>query len=146
MPFERVTLLGLGLIGGSLGLAMRDARLARQITGYDPAPGIGQRARALGAIDAASTSPSAAAEGADLVIKAVTAAGNDPDLWRWGWQRLEDVMGHNSLASLTSARQTGGVAKSLQNGATSSASMRSRPIVARGRPMARRERAGSSGG
>ena len=78
MQFERVALLGLGLIGGSLGLAMRDARLARQITGYDPAPGVAERARALGAIDAASTSPSAAAEGADLVIMAAPPLATGP--------------------------------------------------------------------
>ncbi len=78
MQFERVALLGLGLIGGSLGLAMRDARLARQITGYDPAPGVAERARALGAIDAASTSPGAAAEVADLVILAAPPLATGP--------------------------------------------------------------------
>ncbi len=78
MQFERVTLLGLGLIGGSLGLAMRDASLARRITGYDAAPDVAERARALGAIDAPAASPGAAAEGADLVILAAPPLATGP--------------------------------------------------------------------
>jgi prephenate dehydrogenase len=78
VQFERVALLGLGLIGGSLGLAIRDANLARQITGYDPAPGVAERARALGAIDAPTASPSAAAESADLIILAAPPLATGP--------------------------------------------------------------------
>lgn len=78
MQFERVALLGLGLIGGSLGLAICDANLARQITGYDPAPGVAERARTLGAIDAPAASPGAAAESADLIILAAPPLATGP--------------------------------------------------------------------
>jgi prephenate dehydrogenase len=51
-PPLRLGLLGLGLIGGSVGLAARE-RLAAHVSGFDPDPGVRARALERGAIDRA---------------------------------------------------------------------------------------------
>ena len=49
--FNRVAIIGLGLIGGSIGLALHEAKAAREVTGYDLGKGVCDRARRMGAID-----------------------------------------------------------------------------------------------
>ena len=68
--FNRVAIIGLGLIGGSLGLALRQAKAARQVAGYDMQKGVSERARKLGAIDQSCSSLTEAARGAELIILA----------------------------------------------------------------------------
>ncbi len=68
--FNRVAIIGLGLIGGSIGLALRQAKGAREITGYDLSKGICDRARKIGAIDQPYTSLADAVRGAELIILA----------------------------------------------------------------------------
>ncbi|MGH2501195.1 MAG: NAD(P)-binding domain-containing protein, partial [Ktedonobacterales bacterium] len=65
--FERVAIVGLGLMGGSLGLALRDAALGGVVIGYDEASGVAERAVARGALDLACASVTEAIAGADLV-------------------------------------------------------------------------------
>jgi prephenate dehydrogenase len=79
-PFERVAILGLGLMGASLGMALRAAGVARLLTGYDPRPGVAKRARARMAIDLACADVSRAVSGADLVILAAPIRAA-PDLF-----------------------------------------------------------------
>lgn len=68
--FNRVTIIGLGLIGGSLGLALRQSKAARQIAGYDLIKGVSDRARKMGAIDQSCTSLAEATRGSELIILA----------------------------------------------------------------------------
>jgi prephenate dehydrogenase len=68
--FNRVAIIGLGLIGGSLGLALRQAKAARQVAGYDLYKGVGDRARKVGAIDQSCSSLAEAARGSELIILA----------------------------------------------------------------------------
>lgn len=68
--FGRVAILGLGLIGGSLGLALRERGLADKIAGYDPLPGRAERARQRGAVTEGAPSPQEAVRGAELVVLA----------------------------------------------------------------------------
>ncbi|HLO34716.1 MAG TPA: prephenate dehydrogenase/arogenate dehydrogenase family protein [Candidatus Deferrimicrobium sp.] len=63
----RIAVLGVGLIGGSIGLAAR-ARLDAEVTGFDPDGELLVRAGELGAIDSAHQSAAAAVEGAELVF------------------------------------------------------------------------------
>lgn len=72
--FKRVAIIGLGLIGGSLGLALRQAKAAQQVAGYDPAKGVGERARKMGAIDQPCSSLADAARGSELIILATPVA------------------------------------------------------------------------
>jgi len=68
--FERVAVLGIGLMGGSLGLAMKGRGLARHVVGYSRSADTRAQAVALGAADEAAASPEAAVAGADLVYLA----------------------------------------------------------------------------
>ena len=68
--FNRVAIIGLGLIGGSIGLALRKAKGAREITGYDLGKGISDRARKIGAIDQPYVAQADAIRGADLIVLA----------------------------------------------------------------------------
>ena len=65
----KVAVLGVGLIGGSIGLAAR-ARAGAHVSGYDPDGGVLERALALGAIDSASEDLADAVAGADVVFAA----------------------------------------------------------------------------
>jgi len=63
----RIAVLGVGLIGGSIGLAAR-ARLDAEVACFDPDLELLDRAKELGAIDAAHDSVASAVEGAELVF------------------------------------------------------------------------------
>ena len=65
----RIAIIGLGLIGGSLGLALKKAELKElEIVGHDAEWGVNGRAKKLGAIDKGAKHPGAAVEGAALVV------------------------------------------------------------------------------
>ncbi|MEK8088340.1 prephenate dehydrogenase [Thermithiobacillus plumbiphilus] len=63
-----IAILGVGLIGGSLGLALKAAGFAGRIIGFNRRESEADLARARGAVDASATSMQAAVETADLVI------------------------------------------------------------------------------
>ncbi|HET6304436.1 MAG TPA: prephenate dehydrogenase [Myxococcota bacterium] len=67
---ERLAVLGLGLLGGSLGLAARARGVARSVVGASRSREALARARARGVADLTYTDPREAVEGADLVILA----------------------------------------------------------------------------
>jgi prephenate dehydrogenase len=63
----RVAVLGVGLIGGSIGLAAR-RRLEAEVVGYSRTPATLARALEIGALDRGAASVAEACEGADLVF------------------------------------------------------------------------------
>src|SRR5919109_1783069 len=63
----KIAVLGVGLIGGSIGLAARD-RLGAEVAGFDPNGELLTRARELGALDSAEGSVAEAVAGAELVF------------------------------------------------------------------------------
>src|SRR5260221_14493127 len=69
MAFKQVTIIGTGLIGGSLGLALKKRQLAGRIVGCDRAPVL-ERAKDCGAIEAGSPHPAEAVRGRDLEVLA----------------------------------------------------------------------------
>ncbi len=69
MVFRQVTIIGTGLIGGSLGLALKKRQLAGRVVGCDRAPVL-ERAQGCGAIEAGSTNLGDAVRGSDLVVLA----------------------------------------------------------------------------
>jgi len=72
MPrFQRLALIGCGLMGGSFALAARQAGLVESIVGFSASEKTRQRARELRVIDQACTSVAEAVRGADLVLLAV---------------------------------------------------------------------------
>lgn len=68
--FERVAIIGIGLIGSSLAHATRANGLAQHVAGHDADPDIRARAEALGLVDSMHAELGGAVSGADLVIAA----------------------------------------------------------------------------
>ncbi len=68
---ERLCIIGVGLIGGSLARALREAAYVKEIVGSSRSAENLQRAVDLGVIDRYDTAPSRAVEGADLVFVSV---------------------------------------------------------------------------
>ena len=71
VKFQRLALIGCGLMGGSFALALRQAGLVQHITGFSASEKTRQRALALKVIDQACNSVAEAVHGADLVLLAV---------------------------------------------------------------------------
>ena len=67
--FQRISILGLGLIGGSWGLALKERGVNARRIGCDR-PEVLARALAMGAVDEGATDPLAASRDADLIILA----------------------------------------------------------------------------
>jgi prephenate dehydrogenase len=66
--WNKITLVGVGLLGGSLGLAVKHRRLARMVAGYVRREASIRECEKVGAVDFATTDLLAAVWGADLVI------------------------------------------------------------------------------
>ena len=71
MTFQRVAIIGLGLIGGSLGLALAEDQPHIATSGYDIDPKVRARARERGLAQVIHDDPGEAVRGADLVILCV---------------------------------------------------------------------------
>ena len=69
MPIRQITIIGTGLIGGSLGLALRKKKFAGRIVGCDR-QGTLERARMRGAIDDGTANPADAVRGSQVVVLA----------------------------------------------------------------------------
>lgn len=67
---DTIAVVGLGLIGGSLALALRQNGLAKDIAGYDVNSDVTCRAQELGAITYACATVEEAAQQADIVVLA----------------------------------------------------------------------------
>jgi prephenate dehydrogenase len=79
-PRVRIAVLGVGLIGGSVGLAARE-RVGAEVVGWDPGEGVLAAALERGAIDRAAPDAAAALAGAEAVFVAVPV-GALPDAVR----------------------------------------------------------------
>ena len=66
--FEKITIVGLGLIGASLCRVARQQRLAGTVVGVDADVAVRRRAGEIGLVDSVAESAEAAVEGAGLVI------------------------------------------------------------------------------
>ena len=71
MSFARVAIVGLGLIGGSIGLAVREHLPGVVTRGYDSDPAVRRRAGERALADEICDSAADAVAGADLVILCV---------------------------------------------------------------------------
>lgn len=69
--FDKAALIGTGLIGGSIGLALREKKMVKIITCYDRDPEAAAEAVALSAADRVVKSAAEAVKDADLIILAV---------------------------------------------------------------------------
>jgi prephenate dehydrogenase len=74
MAIRQITIIGTGLIGGSLGLALKEHGYRGRIVGCDRTAVL-QRARAKGAIDEGMSDPVHAIRGSQLVVLATPVGG-----------------------------------------------------------------------
>ena len=72
---DKITIVGMGLIGSSLGMALKKAQVGGEIVGTDRDRGIAARARKAGASDSTENNPLKAVQGAKLVILATPVGG-----------------------------------------------------------------------
>jgi prephenate dehydrogenase len=72
--FGKVVIVGVGLIGGSFALGLKAAGAVREVVGLERSGRALERARELGIIDSACTSPEDALRGAELVLIAAPVA------------------------------------------------------------------------
>ena len=68
MLFRKITIVGVGLLGGSIGLAVKRRRLAREVAGFVRRPASLKDCEKAGAVDYATTDLLAAVSNSDLVI------------------------------------------------------------------------------
>jgi prephenate dehydrogenase len=68
VSFGKVALVGVGLLGGSLGLALRERRLAREVAGFARRDATVAECRQRGAVDVATRNLGQAVAGADVVV------------------------------------------------------------------------------
>ncbi len=71
MPKPRITIIGLGLIGASIGLALSREQRDFEIVGHDKSPAAAGQAKKLQAVDKTDWNLISACEGAGLVILAL---------------------------------------------------------------------------
>jgi len=81
-PFNRIAIIGVGLIGGSIGLAARNAHLAREVVGVFRRRSSLAKALARRAVDRGTLDLKAGLQGADLVIIATNVGAILPTLRR----------------------------------------------------------------
>jgi len=74
MPFKQITIIGTGLIGGSMGLALKAAGFGGRIIGCDRQATV-DRARAMRAIDLGTEDPVESIQGSDLIILTTPVGG-----------------------------------------------------------------------
>ena len=70
IPFARVAIVGVGLVGGSLGMALRARGLASKVVGVTRTAETIEVACARGAIDSGTVTPEDGVAGADLIVLA----------------------------------------------------------------------------
>ena len=68
MHWQKISLIGVGLLGGSLGLAIRQRQLASRVEGYVRREASVAECQAKGVLDLASTQLHPVVDGADLII------------------------------------------------------------------------------
>ncbi|KRB80701.1 cyclohexadienyl dehydrogenase [Sphingomonas sp. Root710] len=71
LPFARVTIIGLGLIGSSIARAVQATMPTVRLTGHDADPQVRERVRQLGFVDDVTDTAGAAVTDADFVILCV---------------------------------------------------------------------------
>lgn len=68
MKKPRITIVGTGFIGGSIGLALHQTEADFEIVGHDREHGVARKAKKIGAVDKANWNLVSACEGADLIV------------------------------------------------------------------------------
>ena len=81
--FQRVAIIGVGLIGGSLGMILKRQHLADEVVGIGRRVENLKMAVELGAIDRYVSDPKEGVQGADLIVLATPVDTYEPHLRDW---------------------------------------------------------------
>ena len=107
MRFEKVAIIGLGLLGGSIGLAVRQHLPGVATTGYDSDPLVRARAIERELADVICDTPAEAVAGADLVVLCVPVGAMEE-----AGREIADALSPDAVVSdVGSSKQT--VSKAL---------------------------------
>lgn len=82
--FRHVTIIGIGLLGGSLGLALKEQGLAKTVVGIGRRQENLELALQMGAIDQFATEPHQAVSQSDLIVLATPVETYLPQIDLWG--------------------------------------------------------------
>jgi prephenate dehydrogenase len=80
MVINRLAIIGVGLIGGSLSLALKKAGVVNEVIGYSRTKAIREQALALGVIDIVADTIEEAVADADMIFLAVPMSAMEPVL------------------------------------------------------------------
>ena len=80
MTFQKLAVIGCGLMGGSFALGLKQAAMVKNISGFSASEKTRQRAQQLQVIDIACDSVAQALQGADLVLLAVPVSATRQSL------------------------------------------------------------------
>lgn len=130
---ERVAILGTGLLGTSVGLALRAAGFEGSIFGWNRSRGQAETAQSMGAIDTIAADPVAAAKAAQVVLIAVPIFAT-LDLM----EQLAPALGPDHLVT-----DVGSTKAQITDAADRLYNTPDRPGFLPGHPMAGKERGGA---
>jgi prephenate dehydrogenase len=80
MAKSRVTIIGTGFVGGSIGLALKKSKVELELVGHDKDTSAAARAQKRGAVDSTKWNLIDACEGAGLIILAIPLDGIKPTI------------------------------------------------------------------
>jgi|DewCreStandDraft_2_1066082.scaffolds.fasta_scaffold01124_10 prephenate dehydrogenase len=98
MALHKIGILGLGRVGGSLGLRLRERRLARELWAWDPDPHVAEAARVARVADRIARDPFTVVRGAQVVVAALS-----PAIVRGELHALAGDLSPGALVTTTSA-------------------------------------------
>ena len=131
---ERIFILGTGLLGASVGLALRDAGFRGSIIGWNRGAEQGQLALKLGAVDSLAADATEAARGAQVTVLAV------PIFATLDWmEKLAPVLGPEQLVT-----DVGSTKRVISEAAARLYNTPERAAFLPGHPMAGKERGGAA--
>lgn len=130
----RIAILGTGLLGTSVGLALRAAGIAGSITGWNRGPAGAQQALAMHAIDSIAPDPISAARDADITLLAVPIYSTLHFM-----EQLASILTPNQLVT-----DVGSTKAQIVAAAAGHYNTPDRPAFLPGHPMAGKERGGAA--
>ena len=131
---ERISILGTGLLGTSVGLALRDAGFRGAITGWNRSAEQGQLALKLGAVDSLAVDGVEAAQASQVTVIAV------PIFATLDWmEKLAPVLGPEQLVT-----DVGSTKRVISEAAARLFNTPDRAAFLPGHPMAGKERGGAT--
>ena len=131
---SRISILGTGLLGASVGLALRKAGFQGRITGWNRSPGQARLAHEMGAIDEIAADPIEAARSSQITLLSVPIFATLDFM-----EKLAPVLGPDHLVT-----DVGSTKRMITEAATRLYNTPERAVFLPGHPMAGKERGGAA--